>query len=164
MRRRARRSAQPLGAGVDRTSAVSVVASAVLTPLIVSLWAWITPVAGKSEFDGMSADQLRSRNKWLDRAFTVLMFVGMAAPIPLLPNPDVKPLAPWLIGLAIGSMVVLPSAVIAGLTLPKGAVRFREFWRYYEVRWGIGLKGIAWVYGLITLVWVVSLTRLLLGT
>jgi hypothetical protein len=163
MRRRARRSAQPLGVRVDRASAISVFASAVLTPLIVSLWARITPVAGQSEFDGMSADQLRSRNKWLDRAFTVLMFVGMAAPIPFLPNPGAKPLAPWLIGLAIGSMVVLPSAVIAALTLPKGAVRFREFWRYYEVRWGIGLKGIAWVYGLITLVWVVSLTRLLLG-
>jgi hypothetical protein len=149
---------------VDHAVAVSIFASAVLTPLIVSLWAKITPVAGRSEFDGMSADQLRSRNKWLDRAFTVLMFAGLAAPMPFFPNPDLKPLAPWLIGLAIGSMVVLPSAVIAVLTLPRGAVRFREFWRYYEVKWGIGLKGIAWVYGFITLVWVVSLARLLLGT
>jgi hypothetical protein len=57
MRRRARRSAQRLGARVDRASAISVFASAVLTPLIVSLWARITPVAGQSEFDGMSADQ-----------------------------------------------------------------------------------------------------------
>ena len=84
--------------------------------------------------------------------------------MPFFANPDAKPLTPWLIGFAIGSMVVLPSAVIAVLTLPRGAVRFREFWRYYEVKWGIGLKGIAWVYGFITLVWVVSLARLLLGT
>ena len=149
---------------MDRSVAVAVFASAVLTPLVVSLWAKITPVAGQSEFDGMSSEQLRARNKWLDHAFTALMFVGLTAPIPFLADPDAKPLAPWLIGLAFGSMVVLPSAVIAALTLPKGAVRFREFWRFYEVKWGIGLKGIAWVYGFITLVWVVSLVRLLLGT
>lgn len=149
---------------MDHPVAVSVFASAVLTPLIVSLWAKITPVAGQSEFDGMSADQLRSRNNWLDRAFTALMFVGLAAPMPFFANTDAKPLVPWLIGLAIGSMVALPSAVVAALTLPRGAVRFREFWRYYEVKWGIGLKGIAWVYGFFTLVWVVSLARLLTGT
>jgi len=149
---------------VDLSSAISVAASAALTPLIVSMWAKITPVASQSEFDHMGADRLRSRNKWLDRTFTILMFVGLAIPIALIPRLGTGRLAPWLIGLALGNMVVLPTAVIGALTLPKGAARFREFWRYYEVKWRIGLKGIAWVYGFISLVWIMCAVRLMLGT
>jgi len=149
---------------VDRSIALSLFASAALTPIIVSLWAKITPVASRSEFDCIGAEQLKSRNEWLDRTFTALMFVGLVAPIPFIANVGARQLGPWLLGFAFGNMVVLPSAVVAAVTLPKGPARFREFWRYYEVKWGIGLKGIVWVYGFMSLVWVMCTTRLLLGT
>jgi len=35
---------------------------------------------------------------------------------------------------------------IALITSREGTERFRKFWRYYEVKWGIGLRSIAWVY------------------
>ena len=62
---------------MDRSIALSLFASAALTPIIVSLWAKITPVASRSEFDCIGAEQLKSRNEWLDRTFTALMFVGL---------------------------------------------------------------------------------------
>src|SRR5262245_24982444 len=109
----------------------------------------------------MGADRLRARNKWLDRAFTVLMFVGLLVPLLAMQALGSVQLDLRIIGLAFGNMVVLPTAFVAAITLPSGIARFHEFWRYYELKWGIGLKGIAWVYGLITLVWSVCLVRLL---
>ena len=148
---------------MDRSIIWSTLASAVLTPLVVALWARITPVSALSEFDRMGAGQLRARNKWLDYCFTLLMFVGLLAPIAALPLLKSERLAPWLVGLALGNMVVLPTSVIAAITLPKGEARYREFWRFYEVKWGIGLRGIAWVYGAISVLWIFCLVRLLLG-
>ena len=148
---------------VEKSLALSTFASALLTPLIVALWAKITPVATRSEFDHLGADNLRARNRWLDHCFTLLMFIGMLVTFAFIPLLRSEQLAPWLIGLAIGNMVVLPTVVIAALTLPSGTARFREFWRFYEVRWGIGLRGIAWVYGFISVLWVFCVARLLLG-
>jgi hypothetical protein len=91
------------------------------------------------------------------------MFVGLLAPIAALPLLKSERLAPWLVGFALGNMVVLPTGVIAAITLPKGVARYREFWRFYEVKWGIGLRGIAWVYGAISVLWIFCLVRLLLG-
>jgi hypothetical protein len=111
----------------------------------------------------MGADRLRARNKWLDRAFTLLMFVGLLVPFLVMHKLGSVQLDLRVIGLAFGNMVVLPTAFVAAITLPSGIGRFREFWRYYERKWGIGSKGIAWVYGLLTLVWGVCLVRLLVG-
>jgi len=148
---------------MDKSLGWSTFASAVLTPLIVALWAKAAPVSARSEFDHLSAGELRARNKWLDHGFTVLMFVGLLVPFACIPLLKSEQQALWLVGMAIGNMVVLPTAVIAAITLPKGAARFREFWRFYEVRWGIGLRGIAWVYGGVSILWVFCVARLLLG-
>jgi len=144
--------------------ALSILASAALTPIIVALWAKVTPVATRSEFDHLGAGELRARNKWLDHCFTLLMFVGLLVPFAFPQLLKSEQHAPWLIGLGFGNTVVLPTAAIAAVTLPKGTARFREFWRFYEVRWGIGLRGIAWVYGLISILWVFCAARLLLVT
>jgi len=149
---------------VDKSLALSTFASALLTPLIVALWARIAPVATRSEFDHLGTDQLRARNRWLDHLFTLLMFIGLVVPFAFIPLLRSEQDGLWLFGLALGNMVILPTAAIAAITLPKGAARFREFWRFYEVRWGIGLRGIAWAYGLISILWVFCVARLLLGT
>ena len=61
-------------------------------------------------------------------------------------------------------MVALPVAVIALITLRQGSDRFREFWRFYEIKWGVGLCGIAWVYLPIGLLAPLGLGLMLLGT
>jgi hypothetical protein len=149
---------------VNVSLTLSTLASALVTPLVVALWARITPVAARSEFDHLTAASLRARNKWLDHCFTFFMFVGLLVPFAFITSLSSERLAPWLVGVAIGNMVVVPTGVIAAITLPKGTVRFREFWCFYEVRWGIGLRGIAWVYGAIAILWTFCAARLCLGT
>ena len=50
------------------------------------------------------------------------------------------------LGLAFGGSVVIPWLVICILTLPAGLSRYHEFWRYYEIHYGIGMTGIKVVY------------------
>jgi hypothetical protein len=138
------------------------VTSFVLTPLVIKMWQHFTPPASVSEFDALGFDVLKARNKYLDHLFTVLMFVGMVAPFPFIRNASTPTHSIALLGLAFGLMVDLPVAVIAGLTLRHGVPRFREFWRFYEIRWGIGMRGIAMVYTPIGLLGIACFVVLLL--
>ena len=138
------------------------VASFVLTPLVMGAWHRLTPPAEASEFDALGSAALRARNKYLDYLFTVLMFVGLVTPFAFIRNASSPTHAIALLGLAFGVMVDLPVAAIAGLTLPYGVSRFREFWRFYELKWGIGLRGIALVYTPIGLLGVTCAAILLL--
>ena len=46
-------------------------------------------------------------------------------------------------------------------TLPfGGVVRFREFWRFYEIKWGIAMNGIRVVYIPISLIGLVSILKI----
>jgi hypothetical protein len=97
------------------------------------------------------------------------MFVGLMTPLPLaLLFLRAKPTNPLcIIGLAavsFGLMVALPVFAIAVITLRKGYSRLWEFWRFYETKWGIGLRGIAWVYIPIGALFPVGLTMMLLGS
>ena len=105
---------------MDRSIALSLFASAALTPIIVSLWAKITPVASRSEFDCIGAEQLKSRNEWLDRTFTALMFVGLVAPIPFIAN----------VGATRTSLVTYISPVIAVIL---GAIFLNEHLQWTTV-------------------------------
>ena len=145
------------------------VAAIALVPLIMLLWKRLAPPSGHSEFDDLGRDVLTKRNAKLDGLFTTLMFVGLIGPFLVasrfLSGTHPKPL--FLIGLgalSFGLMVTLPVAVIASLTLRQGGNRFREFWRFYEIKWGIGLRGIAWVYIPIGLLAPLGLGLMLLGT
>jgi hypothetical protein len=99
--------------------------------LLVKWWARLTPPASESEFDRLDFEALRARN-------------GLA------------PATFWLLALGFGLMVLLPVAYVAAVTLPHGAQRFREYWRFYELKWGIGLSGIRWVYIPIAILGLVS--------
>jgi hypothetical protein len=48
--------------------------------------------------------------------------------------------------LGLGLMMWLPGSFVMAVTLPHGTTRFREFLRWYELKWGIGIRGITYVY------------------
>jgi hypothetical protein len=144
--------------------AISTAAAAVLTPGIMAMWAKLTPPKPASEFDALGPEALRQRNRWLDHAFTLFMFVGLCYPVPILQKYGSPSNIFPMIGVAFGSMVVTPVVFVTLCTLPKGIARVREFWRFYETRWGIGLRGIAWVYTFVALVGFGCLIDVVLGT
>ncbi len=124
---------------------MAVLASILLTPIIVYWWSRAFPVHNNPEFAALDHESLKKRNGWIDLIATVMMFVGLA--LPFLPLPFVrKENAMWLAGLAIGSMVIFHFLWVCAATRSFGGRRSREFWRFYELRWGIGIGGIKFVY------------------
>lgn len=124
---------------------MSVVIATAVTPLIVYLWGRAFPIANNSEFGSVDYDTLKKRNGWIDVIATLTMFIGVLLPF-LLVGLVRKDRVIWLPALAIGLMVISHFAWVCAVTLPSGAPRFREFWRFYELRWGIGISGIKLVY------------------
>ena len=61
-------------------------------------------------------------------------------------------------------MVDLPVAVIASITLHQGVKRFQEFWRFYEIKYGIGIRGITCVYTPIGLLGIMGPFMIFIGT
>ncbi len=125
--------------------AISAVAAAIGTPLLMKLWGRLSPPGQVSEFDQYSPEELKRRNNWIDRVGVMLSLSGICFPLYLYAN-GVSKHNPWPLGLGFGLMVILPTAFFALVTLPKGGGRFREFWRFYELKYGIGLKGLTVVY------------------
>ncbi len=135
--------------------------SVVLTPLIMLLWGAIFPVRGDSEFQQYDLASLRPRNRWINNISLLLHFVGMFLPFPFLierskSNPEFDP---WMIALIFGSMVLFPFLFITAITLPQGIKRFREYWRFYELHYGIGILGIKIVFIPIGLAGIISLWK-----
>ena len=124
---------------------MSVAIATVITPLIVYLWARVFPVANNPEFASLDYATLKKRNGWIDAVATLMMFIGLLLPI-LFVGSVRRDRVMWLVALAIGLMVIAHFVWICAVTLPNGRVRLREFWRFYELRWGIGIRGIKVVY------------------
>jgi hypothetical protein len=140
---------------------VSVLASVVLTPLLVRLWSRLTPPASTSDFDHLDFEMLRKRNGGKDNLATLLSLVGICLPLVAIYF-RLLPATFWLVGLGFGLMVLLPVTYIAAVTLPDGIQRFHEFWRFYELKWGIGLRGIRLIYIPIAVLGLVSLIMVIL--
>lgn len=86
---------------------------------------------------------LIKRNGWIDVVSFVLTIASACSPLFLFAElPSHDPLGLWVIGLQFGLMVIIPFVWICVATLPFGEGRFREFWLYYEVRWGVGAVGV----------------------
>lgn len=124
---------------------MSAAIASAITPLIIYVWSRAFPVANNPEFGSVDYAMLKKRNGWIDAIATLMMFIGLLLPFPLIhsiPNDRVG----YLFPLALGLMVICPFAWVCAVTLPTGRARFREFWRFYELRWGIGMRGIKLVY------------------
>jgi hypothetical protein len=125
----------------------------------------LTPPVSSTEFDELGVEALTKRNNNLNCIFTLLMFIGLIFPLSFFiyfpKGASVRAIG--LVALAFGLMVDLPVAVIAAVTLRQSFKRFREFWRFYELKYGIGVRGIAWVYTPIGLLGVIGLFMIVIG-
>jgi hypothetical protein len=116
-----------------------------LTPLVMFLWKKYFPAVAAPEFAGVPTEVLRRRNDWIDHIANSLMILGASSAV-----------IPWALGvpvtdllapaLGFGLMLWLPALFILSVTLPHGSLRLREYLRWYELKWGIGLKSISYVY------------------
>jgi len=88
------------------------------------------------------------------------MFIGLALPLALFGR-NINSVGIWAVGLMFGLMVGMHFLWICVATIPFGGLaRFREFWRFYEIRWGIAMKGIRVVYIPISLLGLVSAVKI----
>ena len=122
----------------------STVAVSLLTPLLVTVWSRFFPPSPLG--DGENKETLRARNGWIDLVATLFMFIGLFAPL-IIFGRNFNSVGGWTVGLMFALMVSLHFLWVCVATLPSGGLpRFRESWRFYEIRWGIGMKGIRLVY------------------
>jgi hypothetical protein len=63
---------------------------------------------------------------------------------------------PWLVGVIFGWLVLAPVLLISLFTLPRGISRWREFWRFYELRYKISLRFLTPFYAMLCLLGVIS--------
>lgn len=120
------------------------VAAMLLTPLVVTLWSRAYPPTPLNKAENMEV--LRARNGWIDNVATIFMFVGLIFPI-IIFGRSINNVGIWAVGLMAGLMVSMHFLSVCLATIPFGGLmRFREFWRFYELRWGIAMKGIRIVY------------------
>lgn len=124
--------------------ALSTFSATLLTPLVVTLWSRAFPPAPLAELE--DAETLRARNGWIDGVATLFMFGGAFLPLVLFGR-NFNAVGMWAVGLMFGLMVSMHFLWVCLATIPFGGRnRFREFWRFYELRWGIAMKGIRLVY------------------
>jgi len=142
---------------------LAALASSLLTPLLVIIWSKMAPIATSSKFDKMGFDKLRDRNNRIDVIFTVFMFVGLVMPLTLYYFNIIGKQNFWPVGLAFGFAIILPVSVVAIITLRQSTDRFHEFWRYYELKWKIGLPGIRLLYIPLAIIGIISLFMTLIS-
>ena len=144
------------------SKSIELLLSVALTPIILFLWGAVFPVTDEPEFDGYDFEAMKKRNKWINNISVALHFVGLCLPIPFLVSAtDSDPeLVPWGIALVFGSMVIVPFVFVTAITLPQGIKRFREYWRFYELHYGIGIRGIKAVFVPIGLIGIAALWKI----
>ena len=124
--------------------AITLFLSATLTPLIIMLWGKLSP-AKKVGLGELTFQQLTKRNRIINGIATLLCLTGIMLPFPLMKYVP-ETVHGWVACLGFGLMIILPFIFISIVTLPKGLSRFYEFWRYYELNYKIGIKGIMVAY------------------
>ena len=118
--------------------------SATLTPVLMALWGKMSPVRELSGWEP-TFDTLKRRNNIIDGVACVLCLIGIGVPLPLMQYiPESTHM--WAVGLGFGLMVLLPVMFVTLVTLPFGIGRFLEFWRFYELKYKIGIRGIIVLY------------------
>lgn len=146
---------------MNLSAILSGAAAAILTPLIMALWSKMAPPAESSDFDHIDPVSLHDRNNGFDIVCQVLSLAGIFTPVVLMAI-GVTP-SFWLVGFGFGLMVILPVAFIVAVTLRDGIQRYREFWRFYELKWKVGIRSVAWLYTPLALLGVISFLALMIG-
>jgi hypothetical protein len=133
------------------------------TPLIISAFAFLAPLLARAlsrafpprRLEPEYYDVLQARHNALEIRSRVFAVAGLIASVCFLIvwHPGNTP---WLVGVIFGWAVLAPVLLIAACTLPKGFVRWHEFWRFYELRHKIRLRFLGLLYTLLCLVGLIS--------
>ncbi|MGF6228287.1 hypothetical protein QFZ27_002242 [Inquilinus ginsengisoli] len=123
--------------------ALPIAAAIALAPLVLQLLKSLFPPRRRSSFGPV--DPLDRHNGWINGVATVLCIGSFVLPFLLFGNLD--HVGRPALGLGFGAAAVIPSVWIALATLPFGNERFRTFWHDSVRRYGIGLPGMAIVFG-----------------
>jgi hypothetical protein len=141
---------------------VSGLVGGLLTPFVVRWWSRSAPPAKTSEFDELGSERLRARNNRIDVIGTTLSFCGLLTAFPFYFG-SAHSNSPWPLGMGFGMMVIFPVTFFWLATRNGGIARWHEFWRFYELKWGVGLRGLRWVYVPIAALGIVSLVMIVAG-
>lgn len=147
---------------VPLSAIVAGLAGGVLTPLIMTWWRRVTPPADSSEFDALSRDQLHARNNKIDVIGQIASLCGLLTAFPFYFGPQDSN-SPWPLGMGFGMMVIFPVTCFWLATRHGGATRWREFWRFYELKWGVSCRSLRWLYVPIGVLGIVSGVMVLSG-
>ena len=134
-----------------------ILAAGTLTPILIRLTARALPARSR---DFAEFQSLRLRYNSLEVAsqlVAIVCAVGLGSVVYVMRARN----TPWLVGLFLGWLVLTPALFIALATLPRGTAHWREFWRFYELKYGISLRLVAPVYTALALLGIVSTAVLL---
>lgn len=141
---------------------ISGLVGSLLTPLVMRWWGRAAPPAKTSEFDSLGMDVLKKRNNRIDAIGSVLCFCGLLTAFPFYFGPS-RSNSGWPIGMGFGFMVIFPVVWVWLATRSGGVARWHEFWRFYELKWGVGFRGLRWVFVPLAALGIVSLVMVLAG-
>jgi len=91
--------------------------------------------ATTSEFDAMSKEELHRRNNWIYVTADVIFIAGLVLLFVIIAALGLEGRSPWRVVFWFFFPVTLMMAFIAAVTLPSGRKRFREFWRFQELKY-----------------------------
>lgn len=97
------------------------------------LLAKLAPPRKTSEFDNIPYEDLRRRNNWIDLSSIPVFWGTLIIIFALLVNIGTNHNW-WRAGFLFFFPFTIMILFICLVTLPKGVRRFREFWRFHELR------------------------------
>jgi hypothetical protein len=99
----------------------------------------------RSIFDSMTFDELQVRNRWIEYGgmtvtlATLILAWGLMVAVGLQHNL-------WRVGFMLGMPYAAMFAFVSAATLPSGIRRFREYWRFHELKQRIRLAVLLTLY------------------
>lgn len=138
--------------------ALPIFAAIALTPLVMRGLGKLFSPAQPDEFEDFR--ELQARNGWINAVACWLCVGGVFLPFVLFGR-RLKDVGWPALGLAFGAAVVLPCLWVCIATVPRGLARYREFWRFYELRYHIGITGITVIYVPIAILGMASVLELI---
>jgi hypothetical protein len=116
------------------------------------------PPKTMSSADSRSFDELRRRNNWIEVVANITSIASFVLVFSVFMATGLNHNA-WRIGVMFFFPFTLATLVVCVLTLPFGLTRFREFWRFHELKHRIRLAVLLSLYLPFTAIGAVSLLK-----
>jgi hypothetical protein len=120
----------------------------------------LVPPKRSSKFDNRPLSEMRARNNRIDNVGTLIIGGGYVILSIWIINFWKHDL--WQIGIVFGFPVALTLAFVCVVTLPMGVDRFREFWRFHELKHKTRLALLMSLYLIFAVIGVVSMYMVVL--